>query len=84
MLPISLGENYLVVRPSLPFVYAPTLSQPQGGNSGLGDLRMQAYFVPKPTGKLTWGIGPTFLFPTTSDRTLELAKEMLIANANPA
>jgi hypothetical protein len=74
VLPISLGENYLVVRPSLPFVYAPTLSQPLGGNYGLGDLRLQAYFVPKPTGKLTWGIGPTFLFPTASYRTLGFGK----------
>ena len=74
VLPISLGENYLVVRPSLPFVYAPTLSQPLGGNFGLGDLRMQAYFVPKPTGRLTWGIGPTFLFPTASYPTLGFGK----------
>jgi hypothetical protein len=74
VLPISLGKNYLVVRPSLPFVYAPTITQPQGGNFGLGDFRMQAYFVSKPTGRLTWGIGPTFLFPTASDRTLGFGK----------
>jgi hypothetical protein len=74
VLPISLGENYLVVRPSLPFVYVPTLNQRQGGNYGLGDLRMQVYFVPKPTKRLTWGIGPTLLFPTASDRTLGLGK----------
>jgi hypothetical protein len=74
VLPISLGENYLVVRPSLPFIYAPTLSQPRGGNYGLGDVRMQAYFIPKPTGRLTWGIGPTFLFPTAGDRTLGFGK----------
>jgi hypothetical protein len=74
VLPIPLGENYVVVRPSLPFVYVPTITQPQGGNYGLGDLRMQAYFVPKPTEKLTWGFGPTFLFPTASDRTLGFGK----------
>jgi hypothetical protein len=74
VLPIPLGENYLVVRPSLPFVYAPTVSQSQGGNYGLGDVGMQAYFIPKPTGKLTWGFGPTFLFPTASDRTLGFGK----------
>jgi hypothetical protein len=68
------GENYLVVRPSLPFVYAPTLSQPVGGNYGLGDLRLQTYFVPKPTGRLTWGIGPTFRFPTASYPTLGFGK----------
>lgn len=74
VLPISLGENYLVVRPSLPLVYAPTIKQPRGGNYGLGDFRMQAYFVPKPTKRLTWGIGPTFLFPTAGDRTLGFSK----------
>jgi hypothetical protein len=74
VLPISLGENYLVVRPSLPFVYVPTIRQLQGGNYGLGDVSMQAYFVPKPTGNLTWGFGPTFLFPTASDRTLGFGK----------
>jgi hypothetical protein len=95
VLPIPLGENYLVVRPSIPFVYVPTIQQPQapippdqdstqkpqspiqkpqGGTFGLGDVSMQVYFIPKPTGKLTWGIGPTFLFPTASDRTLGFGK----------
>jgi hypothetical protein len=74
VLPISLGKNYLLVRSVLPLVYAPTLNQPQGGTFGLGDVREQVYFVPKPTGKLAWGIGPTFLLPTASDRRLGLSQ----------
>jgi hypothetical protein len=95
VLPIPLGENYVVLRPSVPFVYVPTIQPPpvpnqgppastppppaptqppQGGTFGLGDIRMQAYFVPHPGRRLTWGIGPTFLFPTASDRRLGFGK----------
>lgn len=74
VLPIPLGKNHLVLRPSIPFIYAPTLNQPQGGDYGLGDLRLQAYFVPKPKGSLVWGVGPTFLFPTAGDRRLGFGK----------
>ncbi|PZV17442.1 MAG: neuromedin U [Pseudanabaena sp.] len=75
LLPISIGENQLFVRPSIPLVYAPTLSQPEGGTYGLGDIRLQVYFAPKPTQKgLIWGIGPTFLFPTAGARTLGIGK----------
>jgi hypothetical protein len=74
VLPIPLGENYVVLRPSLPFIFAPTITQPQGETFSLGDLRMQAYFVPKPTGGLTWGFGPTLLFPTASTNRLGFGK----------
>jgi hypothetical protein len=29
VLPSPLGKNHLVLRPSIPFIYAPTLNQPQ-------------------------------------------------------
>lgn len=74
VVPITLGKNYLVIRPSVPFVYAPTVIQPDGGTYGLGDIRMQAYFVPKPTKHWIWGIGPTFLFPTASAPNLGFGK----------
>jgi hypothetical protein len=70
VIPIPLGEDYLVVRLSLPFVYVPRLNQPEGGTYGLGDVRMQVFFAPKPGRGLIWGVGPALLFPTASDRTL--------------
>lgn len=35
---------------------------------------MQTYFVKEQNRRLTWGIGPTFLFPTASDRRLGFEK----------
>ena len=36
LVPISFGENYLLLRTSIPFVYSPTLTQSQGGEYSLG------------------------------------------------
>ena len=74
LVPISFGENYLLIRTSIPFVYSPTLTQSQGGEYGLGDVRMQTFFVKEQNQRLTWGIGPTFLFPTASERSLGFGK----------
>lgn len=70
VLPLFLGRNYLVFRPIVPLVYRPNVNQSSGGTFGLGDTTLQLYFVPKPPEPLTWGIGPTFLFPTASDESL--------------
>ncbi len=75
LVPISIGENYLFLRTSIPFVYSPTLNQIQGEEYGLGDIRMQTFFGKEEQNRrLTWGIGPTFLFPTASERSLGFGK----------
>jgi hypothetical protein len=49
-------------------------SAPDGGANGLGDLNPTFFLSPAHPGKLIWGIGPTFLFPTATDPTLGQGK----------
>lgn len=37
---------------------------------GLGDTTFTAFFSPKDSGKLTWGVGPVVLLPTATDDTI--------------
>ena len=37
---------------------------------GLGDTTFTAFFSPKDSGKLTWGVGPVLLLPTATDDAL--------------
>ena len=49
-------------------------SAPEGGANGLGDLNPTFFLSPAHPGKLIWGVGPTFLLPTATDRTLGQSK----------
>jgi hypothetical protein len=72
VVPISIGERWnLIGRWMMPY-----LSQPvaYGGSSGLGDIMAQAFFSPKASGTFTWGAGPMFNLPTTTDPTLGYGK----------
>ena len=74
VLPLSLGRHYMVFRPIVPLIYRPTMTESSGGKYGLGDSTLQIYLVPRPSGPLTWGFGPTFLLPTASDEILGTEK----------
>ncbi len=41
---------------------------------GLGDLRYTTFFSPAKPAKVTWGVGPSFLFPTATDDRLGSGK----------
>ncbi len=72
VLPMSISEQWnLIGRWVMPY-----LSQPAafGGSSGLGDIMAQAFFSPKSSTGFTWGAGPMFNLPTTTDPTLGLGK----------
>ena len=49
-------------------------SSPEGGANGLGDVNPTFFLSPAHPGKLIWGLGPTFLFPTATDPTLGQGK----------
>jgi len=38
--------------------------------SGLGDIQYQGFLSPANPGKVIWGVGPVFQFPTNSDKQL--------------
>lgn len=72
VIPVSLNENWNVITRTI----VPIISQPDfftGGDgriTGLGDITFSAFFSPADAAKLTWGVGPIFLFPSATDGPL--------------
>ena len=70
--PVGLSENWnLINRGIVPLIYReevlPALEI--GDATGLGDISYTGFISPAKPGKLIWGVGPSFLFPTaTEDR----------------
>jgi hypothetical protein len=76
VVPIDITENWeLVLRGIIPFIDQPD-SGPIDGKTGVGDIQLQSYFVPKQTDSLggdnfwTWGVGPVLQFDSASDDIL--------------
>jgi hypothetical protein len=75
VVPFQLSENWnLITRTIGALVYQPTISQPQQGTFGFGDLNPSFFLSPAKAGKIIWGAGPTFLLPTASDDVLGTGK----------
>jgi len=75
VIPVSISKDWLLItRTIVPVILQPV--PPQGGGStfGLGDINPQFYFVPKTDSPITWGIGPTFVFPTATSQVLGQGK----------
>lgn len=72
VIPISLGDDgNLITRWILPVISQPPLSINGEREWGLGNANPSFFFSPKkPTGGIIWGIGPTVLLPTSTDRVL--------------
>ena len=74
VIPFSVGKDWnLITRWITPIIYQPLpIAQPPGapnqqtGVYGLGDINPSFLFSPKKS-KVTWGIGPTFVFPTATN-----------------
>ncbi len=67
--PFSVGEDWDVITRTI----LPVTSQPLADGdrqNGLGDTTFTAYFSPDDPGKLTWGVGPVVLLPTSTDDAL--------------
>ena len=75
VIPAQLSTNWNIIsRIIVPILYQPDISQPHLGTFGLGDINPSFFFAPAKTGKLIWGLGPTFLLPTASDDVLGSGK----------
>lgn len=69
VVPLKLNENWnLIARTVVPFVNVPT--GPVDRSHGIGDSFGQFFFVPRKSGPLTWGVGPSVLMPTASNPNL--------------
>lgn len=75
LIPIQLSENWrLILRTLQPVRWQPYVSRNRGGEFGLGDMNPTFFLSPRSRGMLAWGVGPTFLLPTATDRTLGQGK----------
>lgn len=79
VLPLEISKKWLLVsRTIVPFTSVPLpLSLPQttllpdtGRSTGIADIQEQAYLTPTKPGKLTWGLGPVFSFPTATNNVV--------------
>jgi hypothetical protein len=65
VIPIHLTPRWtFIARTIVPIDSIPTSSTTS--SSGVGDIQEQTFFTPARPGKLIWGIGPDFSFPTAT------------------
>jgi hypothetical protein len=75
VIPVHLSERLLLItRTILPITYQPDLTSTGGGSSGVGDINPTFFFSPARPGKLIWGVGPAFLLPTATQRSVGTGK----------
>ncbi len=74
ILPISIGDWSLVARPIIPVIHQPEFIPGRGTTEGLGDVRLWLFLSPAGAGGFRWGAGPSFLFPTATEKNLGTQK----------
>jgi hypothetical protein len=74
VIPINAGKVNVITRTIAPAIYHPNLAAESGGTFGLGDINATAFITPAAGGKVTWGAGPIFSFPTATDDVLGTKK----------
>ncbi|WP_068318517.1 hypothetical protein [Aliiruegeria sabulilitoris] len=68
VLPFSLDNGAtLITRVILPVVRLSDVTPGSGTKTGIGDTLLVGWYVPPPTEKLTWGIGPALQVPGDED-----------------
>jgi len=75
VIPSHLTPNWnLITRIIQPIVWQPYSNSNSGGDYGFGDMNPTFFFSPANPGKLIWGVGPAFVFPTATDPSLGQGK----------
>ena len=75
VIPVKLSTNWnMITRTIAPVIYQPELVPGTGSEFGLGDINTTLFLSPAKAGKIIWGAGPVFSFPTASDRVLGTGK----------
>jgi hypothetical protein len=69
VIPVPLSKNMLLVtRTIVPYIYQPTSATGNEGDFGLGDINPSFFFVPRTKSNITWGLGPTVVLPTATQK----------------
>lgn len=78
VIPIKLAEDWnLITRTIVPIINQPSLI-PHGESAfGMGDINPTLFLSPSKAGAFIFGAGPTFTFPTATDRLLGAGKYSL-------
>ena len=64
VIPFRVGEWNIIARTIVPINSVPTGADTRA--SGVGDIQEQIYVSPARAGKVIWGVGPVFSFPTAT------------------
>jgi hypothetical protein len=71
VIPISLNKDWnLITRTIMPIINQPSPASGIPSAFGLADINPSLFLSPANSGKLTWGVGPTFTFPTATASVL--------------
>jgi hypothetical protein len=75
VIPSHLTPNWnLITRIIQPIVFQPYTNSNSGGDYGFGDMNPTLFLSPAHPGKIIWGVGPAFVFPTATDPSLGQGK----------
>jgi len=75
VIPINISKDWMVILRSIqPLVWQPYPSLNSGGEYGLGDNITTFFLSPRKPGKVIWGFGPAFAFPTATSTILGQGK----------
>ncbi|WP_170427172.1 transporter [Ruegeria arenilitoris] len=70
VIPFSLTDNLnLITRTIIPYKWQNGVFNASGSNQGFGDSTVSLWFSPNKS-SFTWGVGPIFYLPTSSNREL--------------
>jgi len=75
VIPLNLTEDWnLITRVITPIINLPAVAPGLENASGLGDINPSFFFSPAKSEHVIWGAGPTFTFPTASNKNLGTGK----------
>ena len=78
VIPIKLTEDLnLITRTIMPIINQPSLFDGMESAFGMGDINPSFFFSPSKSTSFIWGVGPTFTFPTATNRLLGAGKYSL-------
>ncbi|MBO9518613.1 MAG: hypothetical protein J7493_11150 [Porphyrobacter sp.] len=70
VIPVRLGKDWnVIIRTIVPIIHQQDVVEPASSQFGLGDTTQSFFFSPK-SGGIIGGVGPAFLYPTGTHRTL--------------
>jgi hypothetical protein len=75
VVPIHVSERFnLIARAIVPIIDQPSMGPGLSSETGLGDIQLTGFLSPAKPGKIIWGVGPVFRFPTATDDLLGAEK----------